>query len=102
MRPDETRPTPPSLPKALESALKHLQAGRLTQADELCRKFLLRKPEDHDALWLREQIIRTLCGRTNEAVGAFQSATNAATIGALRGIRDEWLAFLKPQTADSL
>ncbi|MCC6303514.1 MAG: FkbM family methyltransferase [Gammaproteobacteria bacterium] len=102
MRPDETRPTPPSLPKALESALKHLQAGRLTQADELCRKFLLRKPEDHDALWLREQIIRTLCGRTNEAVGAFQSAINAATVGALRGIRDEWLAFLKPQTADSL
>lgn len=102
MGPDKTQPSPHLLPKALESALKHLQEGRLPQADELCRKFLLKRPDDLDALRLRDQIIRTLCTKTDEAVKAFQTANNGVTLESLRGIRKEWLSFLKSQTADSL
>jgi hypothetical protein len=89
-------------PEAMQLALEHYQAGRLSQAEALCQKLLLAAPTHTKALRLHEQICQQLDDKVRNAVKNFQITPSPANIDSLRDLRRETLFILQQQSNASL
>ncbi|HTW93458.1 MAG TPA: tetratricopeptide repeat protein [Tepidisphaeraceae bacterium] len=67
----------PSLQHALQEAVAHLRAGRLSEAERICRKILAREPEDATALHV-VSLAAANDGRNDEAEKSIRRAIAAA------------------------